>query len=182
MDGTTPVIKRPALVDLFNADPSIFLFLLTTRVGGLGLNLTGADRVVLFDPDWNPSVDAQARERCWRIGQKRAVAVYRLLTAGTIEEKIYHRQIFKTVLAHRVLGEGRDLCAFTSSSLRDLFAYSRRARGTETGALFPEGEVVASDGEASEGGGAGEVGGRGGGGAAARGPAEPRRAASGLQS
>lgn len=124
MDGSTPVVKRQALVDLFNSDPTIFLFLLTTRVGGLGINLVGADRVILFDPDWNPSVDIQARERCWRIGQQRPVTIYRLITSGTIEEKIYHRQIFKTVLSNRVLGEGNDLCSFTSTNLNDLFTYS----------------------------------------------------------
>ena len=74
------------------------MFLLTTKVGGLGVNLTGADRVVIFDPDWNPSTDVQARERAWRIGQNRHVTIFRLLTAGTIEEKIYHRytQLFNT--------------------------------------------------------------------------------------
>lgn len=93
MDGTTAVGSRMELIDRFNRDESIFVFLLTTRVGGLGVNLTGADRVVLFDPDWNPSTDLQARERAWRIGQKRSVTVYRLVTTGTIEEKIYHRQV-----------------------------------------------------------------------------------------
>ena len=84
-----------------------------------------AHRMILFDPDWNPSVDIQARERCWRIGQKKPVpvTVYRLITSGTIEEKIYHRQIFKTVLSNRVLGEGNDLCSFTSTNLNDLFSY-----------------------------------------------------------
>jgi DNA excision repair protein ERCC-6 len=72
---------------------SIFLFLLTTRVGGLGVNLIGANRIIIYDPDWNPSTDAQARERAWRIGQKRQVTIYRLLTSGTIEEKIYHRSV-----------------------------------------------------------------------------------------
>jgi len=72
-------------------DESLFVFLLTTRVGGLGINLTGANRVIIFDPDWNPSTDTQARERAWRIGQSRPVTIYRLLTTGTIEEKIYHR-------------------------------------------------------------------------------------------
>ena len=124
MDGSTAIVKRQMLVDLFNNREDIFLFLLTTRVGGLGLNLIGADRVVLFDPDWNPSVDIQARERCWRIGQKKPVTVYRLITSGTIEEKIYHRQIFKTVLSNRVLGEGNDTCSFTSTNLNDLFTYS----------------------------------------------------------
>ena len=78
-------------VCLFCKDESVFVFLLTTRVGGLGINLTGADRVIIFDPDWNPSTDTQARERAWRIGQSRPVTIYRLLTTGTIEEKIYHR-------------------------------------------------------------------------------------------
>lgn len=79
----------------------MFVFLLTTRVGGVGVNLIGADRVVIYDPDWNPSTDAQARERAWRIGQKKQVTVYRLLTAGTIEEKIYHRYL----VLHSFLGE-----------------------------------------------------------------------------
>ncbi|CAJ0926086.1 unnamed protein product [Ranitomeya imitator] len=93
MDGTTTVASRQPLISKFNEDSSIFVFLLTTRVGGLGVNLTGANRVVIYDPDWNPSTDTQARERSWRIGQKKEVTVYRLLTAGTIEEKIYHRNI-----------------------------------------------------------------------------------------
>ena len=62
--------------------------MLTTRVGGLGINLIGANRVVIYDPDWNPATDAQARERAWRIGQNKQVTVYRLITAGTIEEKV----------------------------------------------------------------------------------------------
>ncbi|XP_008946498.1 PREDICTED: DNA excision repair protein ERCC-6-like, partial [Merops nubicus] len=90
MDGTTTIASRQPLITRFNEDKSIFIFLLTTRVGGIGVNLTGADRVIIYDPDWNPSTDTQARERAWRIGQKKQVTVYRLLTAGTIEEKIYH--------------------------------------------------------------------------------------------
>ena len=80
------------------------MFLLTTKVGGLGVNLTGADRVVIFDPDWNPSTDVQARERAWRIGQHRHVTIFRLLTAGTIEEKIYHRYTqLSTTVTHNCL-------------------------------------------------------------------------------
>lgn len=63
--------------------------ILTTKVGGLGVNLIGADRVIIFDPDWNPATDLQARERAWRIGQTNPVTIYRLLTAGTIEEKVF---------------------------------------------------------------------------------------------
>lgn len=70
MDGSTPISKRQMLVDAFNQDPDMHVFLLTTKVGGLGVNLTGADRVIIYDPDWNPSTDIQARERAWRLGQK----------------------------------------------------------------------------------------------------------------
>ena len=84
-------IKGNPSIFCFVQDSNIYLFLLTTRVGGLGINLVGADRIIIYDPDWNPSTDTQARERAWRIGQKRQVTIYRLLTTGTIEEKIYHR-------------------------------------------------------------------------------------------
>lgn len=94
MDGGTPVGARSRLIDEFNDPQSgLFCFLLTTKVGGLGISLTGADRVLLYDPDWNPATDAQARERAWRVGQTKPVTVYRLLCGGTIEEKIYHRQV-----------------------------------------------------------------------------------------
>ena len=87
MDGTTGIRKRQPLIDKFNAPDGPFLFLLTTRVGGLGVNLIGANRVILYDPDWNPCTDMQARERVWRIGQKQSVIIYRLMLSGTIEEK-----------------------------------------------------------------------------------------------
>ncbi|KAM1916805.1 hypothetical protein ACFX13_036481 [Malus domestica] len=87
MDGLTPIKQRMALIDEFNNSSDVFVFILTTKVGGLGTNLTGANRVIIFDPDWNPSTDMQARERAWRIGQKRDVTIYRLITRGTIEEK-----------------------------------------------------------------------------------------------
>ncbi|KAJ1730982.1 DNA repair protein rhp26 [Coemansia biformis] len=122
MDGTTPIQHRTGLVDEYNRTPSIFVFLLTTKVGGLGINLTGADRVILFSPDWNPSSDAQARERAWRLGQKRDVAVYRLMTAGTIEEKIYNRQIYKQFLSSKILEDPRQGRFFHSQSMRDLFS------------------------------------------------------------
>jgi hypothetical protein len=119
-------------------DPNLFVFLLTTRVGGIGVNLTGANRVVIYDPDWNPSTDSQARERAWRIGQTRDVTVYRLLTAGTIEEKIYHRQIFKQFLTNRVLKDPRQRRFFKSNDLFELFSLADddKATRTETGAIF----------------------------------------------
>ena len=72
----------------FNADPTIDVLLLTTSIGGLGLNLTGADTVIFVEHDWNPAKDIQAMDRAHRIGQKRVVNVYRLITRGTLEEKI----------------------------------------------------------------------------------------------
>ncbi|KAL2919631.1 DNA repair protein rhp26 [Polyrhizophydium stewartii] len=137
MDGTTAVQQRAPLVDRFNDDPSIFLFLLTTKVGGLGINLTGADRVVIFDPDWNPSTDMQARERAWRVGQKKSVTIYRLMTSGTIEEKIYHRQIFKQFMTNKILKDPRQRRFFKSNDLHDLFMLGGSDEATtETGDLF----------------------------------------------
>ena len=113
------VLFHPLKNDAFIIIP-ILLILLT----GLGVNLTGADRVILFDPDWNPSTDAQARERAWRLGQTRSVTVFRLLTRGTIEEKMYHRQIFKHFLTDRVLRDPKQQRFFRSTDLAELFAYT----------------------------------------------------------
>ncbi|CAG5128960.1 unnamed protein product [Candidula unifasciata] len=138
MDGGTPISARQPLISQYNNDPSIYLFLLTTRVGGLGVNLTGADRVIIYDPDWNPSTDVQARERAWRIGQTRQVTIYRLLTSGTIEEKIYHRQIFKQFLTNRVLKDPKQRRLFKSHDMWELFSLGSQdnEEGTETSALF----------------------------------------------
>lgn len=121
MDGSTSVSKRSSIVDTFNADPTIFVMLLTTRTGGVGISLTSANRVVLIDPDWNPMVDMQARERAWRIGQERDVVIYRLITRGTIEEKIYQRQIFKVLLSNRILNNPKQKAMFTKTDLKELF-------------------------------------------------------------
>ncbi|ELU03433.1 hypothetical protein CAPTEDRAFT_20149 [Capitella teleta] len=138
MDGGTPISARQPLINSFNEDPSVFIFLLTTRVGGLGINLTGANRVVIYDPDWNPSTDLQARERAWRIGQLKDVTVYRLLTAGTIEEKIYHRQIFKQFLTNRVLKDPKQRRFFKANDLYELFTLTDDdpKMQTETSAIF----------------------------------------------
>lgn len=88
LDGDTDPNKRHAVVQTFNSDPSIDCLLLTTHVGGLGLTLTGADTVIFVEHDWNPMKDLQAMDRAHRIGQKKVVNVYRLITKGTLEEKI----------------------------------------------------------------------------------------------
>jgi DNA excision repair protein ERCC-6 len=136
MDGATPIKNRLELVDDFNrADSPYFLFLLTTRVGGLGINLTGANRVIIYDPDWNPSTDLQARERVYRLGQTRQVSILRLITAGTIEEKIYHRQIFKQYLTQRILEDPKQTRFFRAADLYDLFSLNLD-ESTETGDMF----------------------------------------------
>ena len=88
LDGSVLLSERHGIVTKFNNDPSIDVLLLTTQIGGLGLNLTGADTVIFVEHDWNPMKDLQAMDRAHRIGQKKVVNVYRLITRGTLEEKI----------------------------------------------------------------------------------------------
>ncbi|PIN25831.1 Transcription-coupled repair protein CSB/RAD26 (contains SNF2 family DNA-dependent ATPase domain) [Handroanthus impetiginosus] len=100
LDGSTPTSLRQSLVDDFNSSPSKQVFLISTRAGGLGLNLVSANRVVIFDPNWNPAQDLQAQDRSFRFGQKRHVIVFRLLAAGTLEELVYTRQVYKQQLSN----------------------------------------------------------------------------------
>ena len=95
LDGSTPLPDRQTIVDDYNSNPSQFVFLISTKAGGLGLNITSANRVVIVDPNWNPSYDLQAQDRAYRIGQTRDVEVFRLISAGTIEEIVYARQVYK---------------------------------------------------------------------------------------
>lgn len=100
LDGSTPMNLRQHIVDEFNSSPSKQVFLISTRAGGLGLNLVSANRVVIFDPNWNPSHDLQAQDRSFRFGQKRHVVVFRLLAAGSLEELVYSRQVYKQQLSN----------------------------------------------------------------------------------
>ncbi|CAK4675014.1 unnamed protein product [Aphanomyces euteiches] len=106
LDGGTKVDERLKLVQQFNKDPSLGVFLISTKAGGLGLNITSATNVVVFDPSWNPAHDCQAQDRAYRIGQTKDVHVYRLITLGTIEEMIYARQIYKQHMSDTTL-EGK---------------------------------------------------------------------------
>lgn len=140
MDGATPVKHRMTLIDEFNNSDDVFIFILTTKVGGLGTNLTGADRVIIYDPDWNPSTDIQARERAWRIGQKKDVTVYRLITKGTIEEKVYHRQIYKHFLTNKILQNPQQKRFFKARDMKDLFTLNDDSEdgSTETSNIFSQ--------------------------------------------
>ncbi|KAM9308426.1 DNA repair and recombination protein RAD54B [Gastrophryne carolinensis] len=124
LDGQTPVNQRQHIVDGFNSKYSQdFLFLLSSKAGGVGLNLIGASHLILYDIDWNPANDIQAMARVWRDGQRHTVHIYRLLTTGTLEEKIYQRQISKQALSGAVvdLSKKSEHICFSVDELRDLF-------------------------------------------------------------
>lgn len=124
LDGTVPTGKRQGLVDKFNRTDAAtcFAFLLSAKAGGVGLNLIGASRLILYDVDWNPSTDLQAMARIHRDGQKRPCKIYRLLTQGALDEKIYQRQVTKQGLADSIVDNKASISNFTTAELRDLFA------------------------------------------------------------
>lgn len=106
LDGATKVEQRQILTDRFNVDTRILCFILSTRSGGLGLNLTGADTVIFYDQDWNPAMDKQCQDRCHRIGQTRDVHIYRLISEHTIEANILRKASQKQMLDDVVIQEG----------------------------------------------------------------------------
>ena len=125
LDGSSDPRKRHAIVQTFNADPRIDVLLLTTSVGGLGLNLTGADTVIFVDHDWNPMKDLQAMDRAHRLGQRKVVNVYRLITKGTLEEKIMGLQRFKLNIASSVVTQqNAGLGSMNTGEVLDLFKVS----------------------------------------------------------
>lgn len=123
LDGSMTIKKRSKVVDEFNiSDSSIFIFMLSSKAGGCGLNLIGANRLIMFDPDWNPANDDQAMARVWRDGQKKPCFIYRLLATGSIEEKIFQRQTHKKALSTTVVDNNEDNERhFTQDDLKDLF-------------------------------------------------------------
>ncbi|KAJ7632714.1 DNA repair protein, SNF2 family [Roridomyces roridus] len=126
LDGTMSITKRQKLVDQFNnPEGKEFIFLLSSKAGGCGINLIGANRLILFDPDWNPAADQQALARVWRDGQKKECFVYRFISTGTIEEKIFQRQANKQALSSAVVDEKEDIERhFSVDALRKLFLFN----------------------------------------------------------
>lgn len=124
LDGQTPAQERLERVNRFNADPKIPIFLISLKAGGTGLNLTGADYVIHYDPWWNPAVENQATDRAHRIGQTRHVFNYKLITRSTVEEKILALQRKKKELADLIIG-GDDSVAkeLTQEDLEFLFSF-----------------------------------------------------------
>lgn len=146
IDGSTPYEERVEAIDSFNGEGSSkFLFLLTTRAGGLGINLSTADTVVLFDSDWNPQMDLQAQDRAHRIGQKKQVVVFRLIAENTIEERIVYRALQKLKLDDVLMQRGGKGSALSQSELVDILASGMEVadEGREEGSI----EDVIRDGE-----------------------------------
>ena len=123
LDGSTPSGKRQEFVDQFNRSPpsQCFAFLLSAKSGGVGLNLVGASRLVLFDVDWNPATDLQAMARIHRDGQRRPCVIYRFVMAGGLDEKIWQRQVTKLGLASNIMDKKSGMNNFSTDELKDLF-------------------------------------------------------------
>jgi SNF2 family DNA or RNA helicase len=119
---TGQTTRREKVVEAFTQDERPCVFLLSLRAGGLGLNLTAASYVILFDPWWNPAIEAQAIDRTHRIGQTRTVIAYKLLTEGTVEERIWDLQQRKSALARDLLGEEGFARSLTRSDLEWLLS------------------------------------------------------------
>ncbi|OBA19005.1 hypothetical protein METBIDRAFT_61237 [Metschnikowia bicuspidata var. bicuspidata NRRL YB-4993] len=121
LDGATKIEDRQLLTEKFNRDPKIPVFILSTRSGGLGINLTGADTVIFYDSDWNPAMDKQCQDRCHRIGQLRDVHIYRFVSEYTIESNILKKANQKRQLDNVVIQEGDFTTDYLGKfSVRDL--------------------------------------------------------------
>ena len=115
-DGSTPIGERNATIDDFDADDSITCFLLTTRAGGLGINLTSADTCIIYDSDFNPAADKQAMDRCHRMGQTRPVRVLKLAAQQTVDERIVQIAASKAGQRAMLFDEGADADAGTGTN------------------------------------------------------------------
>uniref|UniRef100_A0A7N0U9X5 TATA-binding protein-associated factor BTAF1 n=1 Tax=Kalanchoe fedtschenkoi TaxID=63787 RepID=A0A7N0U9X5_KALFE len=126
LDGSVDPGKRFEIVKAFNSDPTIDVLLLTTHVGGLGLNLTSADTLVFVEHDWNPMRDLQAMDRAHRLGQRKVVNVHRLIMRGTLEEKVMNLQKFKVSVANTVINsENASMNTMNTDQLLDLFTSAK---------------------------------------------------------
>ena len=141
LDGSTRPEQRQILMQRFNTDDRLFAFILSTRSGGFGINLTGADTVVFYDSDWNPAMDAQAQDRAHRIGQTREVHIYRLVCKGTIEENILRKSMQKRELDHFAIQAGN----FNTEHFAKEVAKKQSGGGGDDGGAAADGLVVGGE-------------------------------------
>merc|ERR1712232_966905 len=142
IDGGTSLDERKQQMKEFNNNPDYFCFLLSTRAGGVGINLMAADTVIIFDSDWNPHQDNQAQDRCHRIGQEKDVAVYRLITAKSVELKILERanskrKLERVVCAKHATINHRNNTTIDAKELRALLKDDFTGHLADTGSISP---------------------------------------------